>query len=392
MSRNRFTLLVVVTLTAALAVIVLSRSVDDQHGASAGVLLPALEQSVNEIAAIDVVAPGGTIAVTLRRDDERWRVLEKDGYEADFARVIELLRSLRQAQKAGARTANPEWYSKLGVQPLASDDATGRRLDFPGQEIASVIIGQTDPTGNGSYARRVEDAQSWLLDEVIEVPVDPVVWLERGVMDIPAEDITEVVIRHADGEMIRIARAGDNDPEFVLRNVPEGRQAGPPRLRRAIASGLRGLNLEDVRRHQPPVPADAARLLFVTTDGLNFVADIFEREARYWVHFTVSAENAATGATAPSVGDVDAPDGAEETAVNPDDETGDGLAANADATSGPTEAIEERDAVEQQAAQRLANAVAVDARLSPWIFAIPERRYNDLTKRMEDLLEPVEEE
>jgi len=47
---------------------------------------------------------------------------------------------------------------------------------------------------------------------------------------------------------------------------------------------------------------------------------------------------------------------------------------------------------EQAAGERLANAVAVDARLSPWLFAIPEGRYDDLTSRMEDLLEPVEEE
>jgi len=370
MSRNRFTFLLIITLAAALAVILLSRSVNQEQGASEGLLLPALEQAVNDIGAVDIVAPGGSTAVSLRRGDERWRVLEKDGYEADFGQVIELLRSLRQARTVEARTANPEWYSKLGVQPVASDDATGRRLDFPGHEIASVIIGQTDPTGNGSYARRAKEAQSWLLDEVVEVPVDPVAWLEQGVMDIPAEDIAEVVIRHADGETLRIARAGDDDPEFVLLDVPAGREAGPPRLRRAVASGLRGLNLQDVRRHQPSLPEDAVRVLFVTTDGLNFVADVFESEGRYWVHFTVSPENAATSAEPASSDD----------------------AAQPEESAAAGESEDEDDSAEQQAAERLASAVAVDARLSPWQFEIPKRRYDDITPRLEELLAPLPEE
>jgi len=369
MNRNRFLMLVAVTLAAAVLVIVLNRSDDSGRREMPATLLPGLEGAVNELAALDIVAPGGETAVSLRRDDDRWRVAQKDGYEADFAQVLDLLRTLADAGVAEPKTSNPDWYSHLGVQDVSGPDATGRRIDFPGREIASVIIGQVDPSGEGSYARRADEAESWLLDAVVEVPVDPVAWLEPGIMDIPSADIAEVVIRHGDGEVVRLDRAGEEDPAFVLRNVPDGREAGDEWKRNSIANGLRGLNLEDVRRFQPPVPEDATRVLFTTTDGLNFVADLFELDEAYWAHFTVSAENEVSP-------EAESEGTASEEPANEDNSETDNPAGEAgDAEN-----------------QRLVNAVAVDARLSPWMFAIPERRYDDLTRRMEDLLEPVEED
>jgi len=371
MNRNRFLMLVGVTLIAAVLVVLLDRSGDSDAPDMPATLLPGLEGEVNSLAAVDIVAPGGETAVRLRRDDERWRVSEKDGYEADFAQVLDLLRTLAEVGVAEPKTTNPDWYSHLGVQDVSGPDATGRRVDFPGREIASVIIGQIDPSGEGSYARRANETQSWLLDDVLEVPVDPVAWLEPGIMDIPMADIAEVVIRHADGEVVRLDRAGETDPAFVLRDMPEGREAGGEWKRNAIANGLRGLNLEDVRRFEPPAAEDATRALFTTTDGLNFVADLFELDDAHWVHFTVSAENAVS----PEV----PPEG---------EKTGEEQSAGKDDADDGSETGDDDDADDQ----RLVNAVAVDARLSPWMFAIPERRYSDLTRRMEDLLEPVEDD
>ncbi len=356
MNRNRFLLLVAVTLAAVILVAVLERPGGDDP-AEGGPLVPNLADAVNDIEALDVVAPGGEISVTLRRDEERWRVQEKGGYEAEFAQVVDVLRTLADARLEEPRTTSPQWYPRLGVQDIAEPDATGRRVDFPGRDLPSVLIGQADPSGEGSYARRVGEAQSWLIDEIVELPVDPVAWVEPAVMDIPAGDIAEVIVRHADGETVQIKGAGEDDRQFVLMGVPEGREAGDAFERTSLANGLRALNLEDVQRFEPPVPDDAARVLFTTTDGLNFIADVFERDDRYWIHFTVSADDA------PASQRIDA--GAEQAAG--DDDAADGAG---------------------RGAESLADAVAVDARLSPWLYEIRERRYEDLTPRMEDLLAP----
>lgn len=324
---------------------------------SGGALIPGLAQRVNDIDALDVVAPGGAVAVQLRREDDRWRVMERDGYEADFRQVVDLLRVLAEAQRAEPRTSNPELYSRLGVAGIGSADATGRRIEFPGSGLPAVIVGQVDPTGEGSYVRLAEEAQSWLADKVIETAADPVSWLEPSVMDIPAADLIRVDVRNPDGGRVRLQKAGDGG-EWVLRDVPEGRSAGPAWQREALANGLRGLNLDDVRRFVPPHPEDASIAELVTADGLAFTANVWregeEDDASAWVHFTV--------AEAPST-DADANDAA---------------------------ADESDSADETDRAERLASAVAVDARLSPWAFRIPAARADDLTPGLEDLLEPVD--
>lgn len=362
MTKNRVLVLLVMTIAAVVLVVVLGDRPPQRAEGAGAALLPGLSDVVNEIDAIDIVAPGGQVSIALRRDDQRWRVDQRDGYEADFAQVLQFLRDLAEVRTADPRTANPDWYGRIGVADIDAGKATGRRIDFPGRDgIASVIVGQTDPTDSGSYARRAGEEQSWLLDRVIEVPVDPVNWLEPGIMDIPSDDIASVLIRHADGATVQLQRVGEEDVQFVLLGVPEGREAGPAWRRTAIANGLRALNLDDVRRFDQAMLDEASlRVLFVTTDGLNFVAEFFELDGGRWVHFNVSAENPATGE-----------ESAEAVDENPE---------------------EDPDAVLSESEQRLASAVAADARLSPWLFRIPERRFNDLNKRMEDLLEPLEEE
>jgi len=397
MNRNRLLILLAVTLLAILLVVLLGGD-DNREPSLEGPLIPGLAESVNDIEAVDIVAPGGEVAVSLRRDEARWRVAQKDGFEAAFDRVTELLRTLSQARLAAPRTANPDWYARLGVQDPGNPDASGRRIDFPQRDLPSLIVGQTDPTDAGSFVRRAGEAQSWLADAVIEVPVDPVVWLERAIMDIPASEIARIVIRHADGETVRLERAGEEGTDFVLLDVPEGRSAGQAFRRTAIANGLRALNLDDVRRFVPPVPDEATRVLFETVDGLNFVARLFERDGFHWVHFNVSAENPATppeqGADAgPAAnGDAEAPGAADGNDSDADAHPETAVAGGPDPDD-PGDAAGGADAdAEDAAAERLTNAVAVDARLSPWLYRIPQRRYDDLTRRMEDLLEPLEDE
>ena len=153
--RNQLILLAIVTVLLTVVAALLNRSDRAPSDAAGQVLLPGLAEVVNDLDAIDVVAPGGEV-IQLRRDETRWRLPSREDYEADFARVLELLRNLREARLVAEKTSNPEWYARLGVKDPGDADATGRRIDFPGRELPSIIIGQTDPTDAGSYVRRAE--------------------------------------------------------------------------------------------------------------------------------------------------------------------------------------------------------------------------------------------
>jgi len=339
---------------ATVLALVLALGLSGPNGRTSGEqdepLVPGLREVVNEVDAVDILGPDGEFVVRLRRDEARWRVPEKDNFEADFERVQGLLRDLATGRRADERTSNPEWYARLGVQDVGEPEASGVRIDFPDSELPSLIVGQADSTEQGRFVRLADQARTWLSDGDLEVPTDRIEWLERSVMDIPATELTRVTVRHPDGETIELRPAGDQTQDWVVFNVPDGREAAPMWELRPLANGLANLRLDDVRRHDA-VPDDAIGALFVTRDGLNFVASLFQDDLGAgsesgggWVHFSVSAEVTAS----------------------------------------------EDGELSEEAARISADAAAVNERLSPWQYRLPERKFDSLTKRLEDVLAEVE--
>jgi len=313
----------------------------DEPGRDTGTrFLADMREKVNDLESIHVIAPGGERTVTLRRSADRWHVRERDDYEADFATVRGLLRALAEARIIEPRTTNPDWYPRLGVENIDAPDAGGLVLRFPDTDLPGVIVGAPDNPRGGHNVRREGEDQAWLIDRILDAEDHPVGWLERSVMDIPHGEMDKVVVRHPDGSVIQINSTGLPDTPFVLRRMPEGYQLRGSWLVTDLADGLASIRMEDVRPHDQ-VPSDAVRALFTTLDGLNFIASVFADDDGYWVHFRVSAESPAAG----------------------DD-----------------------DELEEGNSDRLAGAVAVDARLSPWQYRITEEKFDQLTMRLEDLL------
>lgn len=346
MNRNTLVALLVVTVVVVAAAAWLAGGRDDAADLSAdGLLLPELAGRVNDLEAVDIHAAGDT-AVRLRRERERWRVAEYDGYEADFERVHDLLRALATAERGEARTADPADHALLGLADPGADagEGTGVRIAFPGTDIDGLVLGRTGPTGRGRFVRRAGSDQVWLVGKELEVSAEALDWLERSVMDIPRSEIARVTVTHPDGREIRLQSPADSDGTFALMNAPEAREAGPAWRRNALAGGLAGLRLEDVRSHDGDRPDDAVRVRYTTHDGLVLDAAVFRDDAGPWIHFTAAR-------------DAHAADGAE--------------AAD--------EAVD-------------LDAVAVDGRLSPWQFRITDSRYGDLTGRLEEYLAPLPEE
>jgi len=337
MNRTSFAVLAVVTvLSVAVALLI------GQGRSSAPVLpesaelVPGLREVVNEIDR--VVVRSGDARATLERQQDRWVVVEKDAYTADGGLVIGRLRELATGHRSEPRTAKPEWHARLGVSDPDSADAGGVGVDFPSTELPSLIIGQLDPSGQASFVRLVGDDQAWLADRALDLTADPLSWLKREIMDIPAAEIAELTLRHPDGETVILRPADERGQDWVLIDVPEGREVEPMWRIRPLADALANLRLDDVRAHSGQLPQGIGRALYVTRDGLNFVVSLL---GEGWVHFSVSAEL-------------------------PAGEPGQELS-------------------EEETASSVDAAVAAES-LSPWEFRLPEAKIETFSRSLEDLL------
>jgi hypothetical protein len=146
MSRKHFSLLLAVTLVVAAAVLLIpgktSRDSDVQHV----LLIPDLQKQVNDLDRLRVSGPGGEPIATLLRGDGSWRVEETNGYRADWNQIRTLLADLAQAEVVERKTANPDYYTRLGVEDTSAPDATGVMLEFEIRRIGSIRASSTLPT------------------------------------------------------------------------------------------------------------------------------------------------------------------------------------------------------------------------------------------------------
>lgn len=266
-------------------------------------LLPGLAERIGEVATIRVRYEDKTANV--RRSERGWVIDELDGYPVDPSKVQSLARSLVAARLLEAKTDRRERWNRLELDEPGTTRPDGSKsrakelilLDGQGNELAHLFVGKTryglfGPGRGGVYVRRAQDERAWLLDRRIEVPEEPIDWVERQFVDIPRAQIARVVLRPGREDQIVIQRKSRDGEEFVLEPLPEGRKADPYRIER-LADALSGLTLQDVRAASKlPFAEDAPRARFETVDGVVLEAQVHKEgdgdEANFWVRFAVS--------------------------------------------------------------------------------------------------------
>jgi hypothetical protein len=361
-------LLLVLALMAAVAVVLVTltgRSDRDpaREDASA-ILLPGLSHGINQVERIRLTAPSGDGVITLERHADGWSVAERDGYPADAGKVRQLLIRLSEARSLEEKTADPAFYERLGVEDVSSDSGSGVLVEISGGADTRLIVGKQEPrSGRGTYVRSADSAGSLLVDQELSPGTKIADWVVRDITDIPESRIVSVDVTHADGNVVEVRR--DESGAFKLANLPDGREVSAANGPATLARTLSALNLDDVRKlAEGEPPADAARALFVTEDGRLITASLWEETEE-----RLLALDIARAAPAPQdTGAADAP--SPETPA-----TGEGPEAEEAAVAQVTDA--ELDAERE--------------RLSGWVFRIPVWKYDQINRRLEDLLVPLPE-
>jgi hypothetical protein len=328
-------LLILIAVLVALIVLANLGGRDTPSIAAGERFLPQLATGVDDVERVTIARAGNETVATLERDGTSWTVRERQGYPADATRIRDALIALTEARIVEAKTASARFYARLGVESIELDTAAGTAIMLAGlAQPVTVILGDTAPGGH-RFARRADQTESYQIDRDPTLPRDTANWLAPQILDLPGERIRQVTITHADGEVVRLEKADAGQMNFSVEPIPEGRELLYPGVGNTVGSALRALRLEDVERAADGFEADV-EVEYIAFDGLVIRARGARRNGEAWAEFVASA-----------AGDLPA----------------------------------------EQAEVRQQEADEINRRVAGWRFRIAPFQYEQLTRRMADLLQ-----
>jgi len=367
MSRKHFSLLLGLTLAVALLVLLMPGKTGKESEFRKSRLLPGLQEQVNDVAWLRFTGAGGATIATLRRGDDGWVVEESGDYRADWERLRALLADLTQAEIVEAKTANADYYDRLGVEDIDLPDAGGTQIDFTDASgLPALIVGKRADGRDGQYVRLRGTAESALIDRPLDLPGAASDWLEREIVDIADSEVVEIEIGHPDGERVVATKASADDENFELQDIPEGREIRSAWTVNSLANALSSLTLEAVAGEDTIDWTDAVRFGLVTADGVRIDVDLAppiandaaeDADPEHWIRLRAGLYQTAVGSGVETSGD------------------------SAEGDSTPEGAAEESST----------RARAINQRVSGWAYRIPQYKFDSMNKRLEDLLLAVKD-
>lgn len=332
-------------------------------------MVPELKARLNDLDSVTITDADGRL--TIAREGDTWLVREKHGYAAQTASLRRLLLAIADARKIEAKTSNPDYYGRLGVQHPVDAGGSGTLVAASGADFGfSVILGDSTQ-GDYRYARIPEAEQSWLIDQNPPLPQEVSDWLVREIIDLDASRVRSVVIRHTDGESIALRKDSAESAGFEVDGIPSGRELSYPTVVNSIAGALDNLTLEDVRTSPETGLSATTTTTFTTFEGLQVEVVSETIDDQPWISINASVTDV------PSTGDQEPLDDASETGGSGDDAEGEAASSQAE---GPEPADPE------------AQALEINDRTGRWIYSIAEYKADQLTRRWDDILKADSEE
>lgn len=380
------------------------RQPDDAVAVQSSALVPGLKDAINEVKTVTIKGAENAVIVTLKRSDSGWVVAEKSDYPADMTKVREYLIKLADATLVEPKTSVKESYAKLGVEDLDSKDAKGALLEIDGlAQPMRIIIGNFNGRGGeGTFVRMAGQEQSWLAKGNLTVDKVAANWLKRDIIDWQSTRISAVEITTG-GKTLRAFKNAATDANYLVADLPKGRELSSEFVANGLASVLSALRFDDVLAgtQAPPNGTKVYDVVYRGFDGLDVSAKAWESDGKDYAQFSAVFDEARANTyidaeQAKAKAEYDTQKAQAEAAV--------AAAANtakdsAEATPAPVSAPpmpEAPPAVADAAkdrADRLAalkqEAEALNAAFRGWTFVVPNYKFANMNKTLDDLLKPL---
>jgi hypothetical protein len=296
MNRQRFILLLIAAVAAISGAFYLSTQRNlsrDMHGLA---LFPTLAGELDTIGSVSLRKGGAAPIVTLHKVADQWTVAERAEYPADVAKLRKLLLSLGDAKIVEDKTSNPASFSSIGVEDPAQAGATGTEITVSARDGKhAVIVGK--PVGEGSFARRSAENQSYLVEPAISFDTEPRYWLDSKLLDVASAQVQSIAVKPAAGAAYTLRRLDPKDGTFTLDGVPAARKPLDPQALAPPPTMLSGLNPEDVAASKDIDFGGSSEAILTLTDGDVLTLTGVTVGNKHWIQVK-SVKNAALNAKA----------------------------------------------------------------------------------------------
>ena len=249
-------LIVLGVLAGAGALIIHLQNSSSSSGEMGAYLIEQLP--ANEVASIVIETPSNT--VSLMKKGDSWVVEERFGYPADFSKISDLVRTLKQV-KVGRRFESSEKILKrLSLKSPGDsetlEDGRGTRIrmkDKEGKPVLGILLGKTRMKGkekkmpDGQYVMLSKGPEIYLIDTILSsFETGPSAWLAKSPVKVDAQEIKKISCMGPGGKQVhyRFERAGKGK-DFELIDPSNNQEIKKSSLNR-LSNALSSLQIEDV--------------------------------------------------------------------------------------------------------------------------------------------------
>ncbi len=223
--------------------------------------------------------------VNLSRVANDWGVDEFDGYPALPDKVKSAVLGAADLKINAKKTALPRLYNRLGVEGPEVEDSTSLLFtlkDAEENKILAIIVGKqrrssASQSTPGLYIRQPEDAQSYLVDGVMDITATKTDWIERTLFDIPADAVRAIRIEHAEGDAYTLFKNEQGQEQFQLEGLPVGKKLASDLIIARYGNLLQDMQINGARaKDKLPEQKSASQVLVHTFEGIVVDMTAFE--------------------------------------------------------------------------------------------------------------------
>jgi len=296
-----------------------------------------------------IVLGSGEDTVTLKRQQGKFVVANKDNYPAKVSEINNLITKCQEIQTSQFVTDNPANHEDLGVTE-ENANATIKFFKADSSILTGVIGGKTKELGQGTYVRLatsdavyVAPTMPWIADTAIS-------YIEQELISVKRDDIVSVTVSSPDEQYTLKSTEGGKD--VILENIPEGKKFKDSEGD-SVFTALTSLRCDDVMKNPGDLKFDR-EYVCTLKDSTVYALKIAKKDDKTYI--TCEA------------------DYTDKTPVTKDSN------------------VESEEELKKKEAKLLAQEGALNftAKHKGWVYEISEWKAKNLTKELSELIEDEE--